>query len=187
MITKIKTYAKIHSRPNRDQGDKKNLLSKIKKVGHSPLEAWAFSKWIAAHQGRKVRKEIRVSTILGVIHTRIKLISNLNLQTDIPLSIIRSNMTSEATYDSLTIKNGRENLDVLSIKDGVRPKTINALMSENALPKSGAFINGGFFVHREGLLSATGNKCPVGFTVGETKGKVDVLPFLGYGKMCMVQ
>ncbi|WP_210523151.1 hypothetical protein [Pantoea ananatis] len=86
-------------------------------------------------------------------------------------------MAREATYDSLTIKNGRKNLDVLCIKDGELPKTVAALMSEStSLPDSGAFINGGYFVHRDGLLSTDSKNCSVGFTVGETKGKVNVVP-----------
>lgn len=178
MIIENKTFSPIHidfTSPN--QGDNKNVLSKIKDVSNSSVEAKVLSKFLAAYQGAKVRKEIHVSTKSGVIHTQIKNITNLRLQPDTPVSKIRSNMPREATYDSLTIINGRENLDVLSIKDGKLPKTVTALMREsNSLPDSGAFINGGFFVHRDGLLSGDGKNCSVGFTVGETKGKVNVVP-----------
>lgn len=182
MVIESKTFVPIHighTSPNQggNENENENVLSKIKDVSNSPVEAKVLSKFLAAYQGAKVRKEIHVSTKSGVIHTQIKNITNLKLQPDTPVSIIRSNMAREATYDSLTIKNGRKNLDVLNIKDGELPKTVTALMSEGtSLPDSGAFINGGFFIHRDGLLSADGNNCSVGFAIGETKGKVNVVP-----------
>ena len=115
------------------------------------------------------------SPIPNVIHIRIRRGKHNDNGNKIPLSIIRSNLKAGAQYDSLLVKNGRLNLDVLAIKDGDTPKKPSALL-KSQLNNSGAYINGGFYVHRNGLKTSTGKDAKIGYTIGETKGKNNTIP-----------
>lgn len=162
--------------------NKQNTLGKnVKKTANfagAVKTVIADNKQKAQEAGEIVRRVVSVRSIQpGIIHTRIKHNDqNLMFADHSRLSQIMANVQKDAQYDSLLTINSRSNVDVLAIKDGQAPTKPSSIIQGNAIRKGTTFINGGFFVHRDGLKTTNGIPAPIGYTVGETKGKENTIP-----------
>ncbi|MBB3225934.1 hypothetical protein FHW69_000524 [Luteibacter sp. Sphag1AF] len=92
-----------------------------------------------------------------------------------PLSGIQQNMQRGATYHRLTVDRGAQRGNVFGTREGEAPRSPQELAL--SAPRHSAVINGGYFVHKGGLQTDTGETIHgLGRPVGPTHTRSDHTP-----------
>ncbi|MGH8388852.1 MAG: hypothetical protein ACRESJ_25790 [Pseudomonas sp.] len=143
---------------------------------HAAFTPGANEKLLAAFQGFKTRRQISVHTIApGIIKTKIHqpLNGKANNHSH-PLSSLQALMKPGSTYTRLHIIGGGDSSYVIGTKNEARPESPIALAKQT--PPGAAIINGGYFVHKDGLISNDGSKLEIGSPIGEASHRTDNAP-----------
>lgn len=139
----------------------------------------AATKIQAFVRGWQTRKQVSVATEApGIVRTTIRPpaagaqpVSHFMT----PLSGIQQNMQRGATYNRLTVDRGALSGNVFGTGTGQKPQAPNELGL--AAPAHSAVINGGYFVHKAGLETDTGQTIVgLGRPVGPTSTRDDHTP-----------
>ena len=156
------------------KGDQKGyvLASSLDKLDASAKKVQAIIR------GALVRKQVRVqSEGKSIIGTRIRPAEGkYSVTTDnTPLDQIQKLMKPGAEYNRLRILGGAKKTNIIGTKDGQKPENPQQLAEQSN--NQAAVINGGYFVHKQGLETDTGRKIrEIGKPVGATSTRKDNVP-----------
>jgi len=139
-------------------------------------------KLLAAYQGMKTRRQVSVTTSApSIIKTTIRRPSDSAPQNKShPLDQIQSLLKPGATYVRMHILGGGQSNCVIGTKNNEIPRSPIELAKQTS--EGAAVINGGYFVHKDGLISDKGNKLNIGAPIGETLTRTDNAPIPGIWK-----
>lgn len=144
----------------------------------SNLQNYAAKAIQSAWRGYAVRKHVSVSSLgLGMVKTAINKPAELAYQMDLSGSAIKDiqeQMQSGATYTRLSIRKGSLSANVIGTGKSEQAKQPSEILMAHKVPGNTAFINGGFFVHKEGLVDDQDQPIrTLGRPIGKTLTRAD--------------
>jgi|GEM_PF-4917612 len=139
----------------------------------------------AIADGDRVREQVRVQSVApGIIRTTIKPLkqNEAPLAGDTaPLVRIQGLLKEKSEYTRLTVVGGAATTSVSGTAEGALPAHPEALTKNTAA--SSAVINGGYFIHKPGLIGDDGEHISnIGVPIGPTSHREDHQPISGIWK-----
>ncbi|RLM22267.1 hypothetical protein BIY29_12265 [Brenneria alni] len=129
--------------------------------------------------GERVREQVRVQSVApGIIQTTLKPLKQgeASLASDnAPLTRIQNFLKEQSVYTRLTVVGGAPATNVIGTKEGGLPEHPEELTKNTPVPS--AIVNGGYFIHRAGLIGDDGKQITdIGAPIGPTSHRGDHQP-----------
>jgi hypothetical protein len=133
-------------------------------------------KLLAIVQGFQIRRHVSVDTVApGIIKTTIRRPPDNGHQTKShPLGQMQSLLKPGSTYVRMHIVGGGQSSCIIGTKNSAKPQSPIELAKQAS--QGAAIINGGYFVHKDGLISNNESQLSIGDPVGQTALRSDSAP-----------
>jgi hypothetical protein len=133
-------------------------------------------KLLAVYQGFQTRRQVAVDTVApGIIKTTIRRPPGITSQNKShPLERMQSLLRPGATYVRMHIIGGGQSSCVIGTRNNEAPQSPLALATQAR--QGSAVINGGYFVHKHGLVSDDSRQLSIGSPIGQTASRTDSIP-----------
>lgn len=172
LLTKIKAFANAPHKLNLNAGS----IGSAQSYAIKDTSVGVQDKLQAIYQGFKTRRQVSVSTVTpGIIKTAIRRPPDyIHISKSHPLAQMQSVLKPGATYVRLHVLGGGQSSYVIGTKTGGGPQSPISLA--NQVSQGAAIINGGYFVHKDGLVSDNEETLSIGAPVGQTLNRIDSIP-----------